>query len=364
MRRAAAPRRIIAIGASAGGVEPLLQIVRSLPADLDAAVLVVMHVSPTSRSALPTILARAGRLPAGHAADGEAVARGQIRVAPPDRHLIVEGGRLRTVRGPRENRSRPAVDVLFRSAARSHGQAVVGVVLSGALDDGAAGLRAIHEAGGLAVVQDPVEALHPSMPQSALRVVPDARRLRAADIGGWVADAVATASRDRGAGPGTGQLAQPTTAEAGSPEVGPEVLRSEDSSGSPSAFGCPDCGGALWEIGDARMVRFRCRVGHAFSADALLEAQRSQVEDGLWTALRALEEQASLADRLARRATEASPGGEAGARFADQAVAMRGQADAIRRLLGEAHGFDEEAVADSAAGVDRNLRTPVAVQED
>ena len=164
-------RDIIVIGASAGGVEALSQLARHLPADLPAAVFVVLHVPPYSPGLLPRILSRSRTLPASHPADGEAIRNGRITIAPPDHHLLLEGGRIRLTRGPRENGHRPAVDPLFRTAACSFGPRVVGVVLSGTLDDGTAGLAAIKQRDGVAVVQDPDEALYTGMPRSAMESV-------------------------------------------------------------------------------------------------------------------------------------------------------------------------------------------------
>lgn len=159
------------IGASAGGVQALCQVVTGLPRDLPAAVFAVLHVPPHPVSALPAILHRCGPLPATHPEDGEAIHAGRVYVAPSDRHLLVGRGRVSVHRGPRENGYRPSLDVLFRSAARSHGRRVIGVVLTGNLDDGTAGLLAIKSHGGLAVVQDPAEADYSGMPESAIENV-------------------------------------------------------------------------------------------------------------------------------------------------------------------------------------------------
>src|SRR5947199_4217672 len=166
------PRRdIVVIGASAGGIEALGGLVRHLPADLGAAVLVVLHLAPEHKSVLPRILSSAGPMPAKHAHNGEALVPNCIYVARPDHHLLLHESHIRVIRGPRENGHRPAIDPLFRTAAYTYGPRVIGVVLTGRLDDGTSGLQAVKECGGLAIVQDPADAEHPSMPRSALRSV-------------------------------------------------------------------------------------------------------------------------------------------------------------------------------------------------
>jgi two-component system chemotaxis response regulator CheB len=323
-----ARRDIVVIGASAGGVEALSQLVHRLPADLPAAVYVVLHVSPHGTSLLPNILTRNGPLQARHPADGEPVHPGTISVAPPDFHLLLEPDQVRLSRGPRENGYRPAVDVLFRTAARSFGPRVIGVVLSGTLDDGAAGLAAIQSRGGLALVQDPNDALYPGMPRSALETV-------RADHCQPVAALAATLAR---------LVREEVPVNADDPEVGDmemeseiaafalDALQDEQRPGTPSGFACPDCGGALWELNDGELIRFRCRVGHAWTANSLVAEQSEAVETALWTAFRALEERAALchriAERMRRRGSHPTEH-----RFAHQAQEAKRRAAILREVL-------------------------------
>jgi two-component system chemotaxis response regulator CheB len=298
-------RDIIVIGASAGGVEALTTLVRDLPPDLPAAVFVVHHVPATGTSILPQLLERAGPLSASHARHDEPIRQGRIYVAPADQHMLLQDGHIRLTRGPRENLSRPAVDPLFRSAALEYRSRVIGVILTGALDDGTVGLVSIAHAGGLTIVQDPDEALFSSMPASALRHVAVDHILPLNDIA-----------------PMLTRLVWESATEAGAVDMDdhPAALKSKDHmdtlkiasepdtarSDAPSSYGCPDCGGVLQEIHDGSLTRFRCRIGHAFSAESLLAAQSAQWEGALWAALRALEEKQSLAQRLEKRATDQS----------------------------------------------------------
>jgi two-component system chemotaxis response regulator CheB len=320
---------LVVIGASAGGVEALGEAVGSLPADLPAAVLVVLHLPSNSNSALPGILGRRGSLPAEHAVHGEPIRGGRIYVAPPDRHLLVADGHVHLSRGPRENGHRPAVDPLFRSAARYYGPRVIGVVLSGALDDGTAGLLAIKGQGGVAVAQDPKDALYPGMPSSAIQHAGVDHVAPAAAMG---------AVLDR-------LVRQPAP---GGPRDVPEELQFEVDSeelamsaqdqhrpGRPSGFGCPDCNGVLWEIDEANLIRFRCRVGHAWSQESLVARQSETLESALWVALRSLEERAALSHRLAAFARN---GGHpiTAARFEEQAKEAEAAAAQVRPLLDRA----------------------------
>jgi two-component system chemotaxis response regulator CheB len=320
----------VVVGASAGGVEATSRFVHGLPADIEAAVLVVVHTSPSAPSALPGILSRAGEIEARHPADGEALRNGVVYVAPPDHHLLVLEGMVRLSRGPRENGHRPAIDPLFRSAARWFGNGAIGVVLSGVLDDGSAGIRVLKEAGGTAVVQDPADAQYAPMPANAIAATTVDHVVPVADAGALVAKLVAELGHHDLHG-GAGMSAPVdreltlTHVEQDDPEVGEGLAPA-------SHFSCPDCHGVLNAITEGGSERYRCRVGHAWSSESLLAAQTEGLETALWMALRALEERASLARRLAKRAQgNAQP--HSHGRFAQQADDAQNGADAIRDLL-------------------------------
>lgn len=288
---------IFVAGASAGGVEALTHLVRALPADFAGTLFIVLHVPAESPSLLTQILGRAGALPTSHPKDGERIARGHIYVAPPDNHLLLERGYMRVVRGPKENRHRPAIDPLFRSAARSYGTRTVGIVLSGMLDDGTAGLLAIKRRGGLAIVQRPSEALYPSMPQSALNHVQVDYCLSLAEIGPLLVSLAREPGEEREAG----LSAEALEKEVWSAEMETDASNEQEHVGQPSVFSCPECGGVLWEIKDGNFLRFRCRVGHALSAESVLAEQMEAIDKALWNAFKTLEEQVSLTRRLAQR---------------------------------------------------------------
>lgn len=282
---------VICMGASAGGVDALSAAVTGLPADLRAAVLIVLHVSPRGKSVLPQILDKRCQLPVAHAVDGEPLQAGRVYVAPPDRHLVVEDGVVRLSDGPRENGLRPSVDTLFRSAALSYGPDVIGVVLSGTLDDGTAGIIAIKQGGGVSVVQDPAEAVFPGMPRSAARFG-DPDHIVPLDK---LAPLLVNLVQD--------DTEEPISTEGSAmPEIRNTDQRSADAqAGEPSEFTCPECGGTLWAQEEGPLLRFRCRVGHAYSTQSLLAEQTQSLEAALWAAVVALEERADLALRLARR---------------------------------------------------------------
>jgi two-component system chemotaxis response regulator CheB len=295
-----ARRDLVVVGASAGGVEALQEMLRGLPADLSAAVLVVLHLPAGARSALSDILGRICALPVRQAEDGAPLEPGTVTVAVPDRHLMVVGDRIALSRGPRENGHRPAVDVLFRSAAREGGHRVVAVVLSGALDDGTAGMIAVRGRGGVGVAQDAGEAMYASMPRCAVEVGGAEHVVPADKIGDLLA-ALVTEEVATVVEPEPSDLLDTETAIA---HLDPGALHEEDRPGTPSGFGCPSCHGALFSITEGGMERFRCRVGHAWSPEALAAEQAQALEGALWMALRGLEERAALSLRMGRRAEQ------------------------------------------------------------
>jgi two-component system, chemotaxis family, protein-glutamate methylesterase/glutaminase len=319
--------RVVVVGASAGGVEALRTMMHGLPADLAAAVVVVLHIPRGAPSALPGILDRAGPLPAVPAAQNAPLRDGVVHVAPSDHHVLVVDGHLQLSRGPIENGHRPAIDPLFRSAALSHGPGAVGVVLSGTRDDGTAGLAAIAAAGGAALVQDPDEALYGAMPANALAQVPAALVHPASKIGAVVGELVEQPPATTGAVRDDELLlAETRMATAGLPTT--DAMKQA----TPSPFSCPSCHGVLFELPGAPAPRFRCRVGHAWSPSALEAEQTHSVDEALWVAVRALEEKASLLHRLAR---EAHAGGRAhsAAAYAERAEHATAQAAQVRAVV-------------------------------
>jgi two-component system chemotaxis response regulator CheB len=291
---------LIVIGASAGGVQTLCDLLQDLPRDLPAAVLIVVHTSPTSPGILPNILDRMGPMPVAHAHHEERLKPGRAYVAPPDHHLLVKAGRVALSRGPRENGFRPAVDPLFRTAARAYGPRVIGVVLSGGLDDGAEGLLYIKRAGGYAIVQDPNEAYVPSMPQAAIKSVEVDHVLTIREMPEVLSRLTRKpAPTDKGAFPMTGDNGEEIIDVA---ESGDDWLKTQAMPGPPSQLTCAECGGALWETTEGRMLRYRCHVGHGYTEQGLVAAEGEKLERAMWNALRVLEENAQLHRRLAERA--------------------------------------------------------------
>jgi two-component system chemotaxis response regulator CheB len=302
-------RDLVVIGASAGGVEALRRVVGTLPPDLPAAVCVVLHVSASSPSALAGILSRAGKLPCKPAKDGDLLVQGEILVAPPDRHLLVEDGHARVTIGPRENNHRPSIDALFRSAAEAARERVTGVVLSGMRDDGTAGLAIIKDAGGLVFVQEPKDALHPGMPTSVIAHVAVDQVLRCEELGAAIADA----------------------AWGGRPPAAP-TRRSATVPGKQLQIVCPECGGVLTETTEAGVPRWECHVGHLYSPNSLNTAQGFEVERALWTAMRMLRDRAALLRRLAEQA-QARDHVHTEVKFRERAGETEEQAAAVMSLL-------------------------------
>ena len=310
---------IIAIGASAGGVEALRDIAARL-GNLPAAVLVVIHISPESSGLLPQILNRSSLWNAVQPEDGTPIERGNIYIAPPDHHMVVESGdRIRIISGPRHNRHRPAIDPLFRSVARFYGPRAIGMILTGFLADGSSGLAMIKNAGGLAIVQDPNDALAPSMPRRALeRVHPD-YCLPLNEIPAAISHIV------RGEEPAR-KIAATKVASMKKEKSNAEKRE------QPSPFTCPECHGTIWEVRENGEVRFECRVGHSFSPESMAESNDEDVERALWAALRTLEESASLDQRLADLAAERNRS-NAYELYSSKAKERKKHAETLRDLL-------------------------------
>jgi two-component system chemotaxis response regulator CheB len=322
----------VAIGASAGGVEALRHLVADLPRELPAAVLVVMHVLPTGKSMLPAILQRAGRLPCTGASHNEALERGHIYVAPPDYHLLAADGHLQLSHGPRENGHRPALDPLFRSVARSYAERAIGVVLSGTLDDGEAGLRILHDRGGATIAQDPEDALYSGMPQSAIDIGAAAHVVRIGQMADLVCTLIDTPV----------ERVELAADNPGEPKPAPTLDTADATAvqeGDLTPLTCPECGGALWEHQEGDLIRFKCHVGHAYSAESMQTEQGRSLEAALWSALRSLQEREDLFRRMARR-TSRSP--STSSRFEQKAREVANHADAVRRTLADLGGTPVE----------------------
>ncbi len=291
-------RDLIVVGTSAGGVETLSHVVRGLPAAFPATMFIVCHCPAGFRSMLPEILSRAGPLLATHAADGERFYPGHIYVAPPDLHLLLApDGHMRLSREARENHHRPSADPLFRSAARHYGPRVIGVILSGSLHDGTAGLMAIRAAGGVAVVQDPSDALLAAMPEHAAQIA-GADHVAPADA---MAHLLVKLLHDYDIKERRGGDVDPIEhiPETRNRDMGEQVRN--ERRGMVSVFTCPDCGGSLWQVDDATLIRFRCHVGHAYDGEILLSEQSEALEAALWTSIRTFREKAVLARQMAER---------------------------------------------------------------
>lgn len=288
-------RNIIVIGASAGGFEVIKKLVKDLPADFPASIFIVWHMSADVAGVLPQALNRVGKLKAAHGIDGEQILPGRIYVAPPDHHLLIENDRVRVTKGPKENRFRPAVDPLFRSAAYAYNNRVIGIVLSGALDDGTAGLWMIKHRGGTAIAQDPLDAGFPSMPRSALQNV-------AVDYKVFVSEMAELLNRLVYEEVKTSEISMEEN-KLTETEI---KIALEDNAfkkgilefGELSPFTCPDCHGVLIKLHDDQRARFRCHTGHAFSGDSLLAALTENIEDSVYNAIRSIEESMMLLNHM------------------------------------------------------------------
>jgi two-component system, chemotaxis family, protein-glutamate methylesterase/glutaminase len=315
---------IIVIGTSAGGLTVLQRLAGALPASLPASVFVIQHIGAMTR--LPEILSASGAMPAVLAETGETIRRGRIYVAPPGLHLLLHENHILLRRGPRENMARPAIDPLFRSAAITHGSRVVGVLLSGNLNDGTAGLRAIKRCGGVAIVQDPDEAAYPDMPRNALRHVEVDHVAASSELPGLL---VRLAGEPAGKTPEIPLDIRLETAIAAQELAD---MKTEDRLGERSPFTCPECHGTLWTIEDGDLIRYRCHVGHAFTAEAMETAQSQEYEQLLWSLMRSHNERARLARVMAERERGGNRQGLAGD-LLQRAAGYEEDAEILRRLI-------------------------------
>jgi two-component system, chemotaxis family, protein-glutamate methylesterase/glutaminase len=321
-------RQLVVIGTSAGGIEALREVIGRLPATFPVAIVVVMHTAPQSPGVLHEILARSGPLAAINPRSRERLKPATVYVAPPDHHLLVEPGHLRVTRGPKENRFRPAIDPLFRSAAQVFGPGAIGVILTGNLDDGSAGLWTIKQLGGIAIVQDPDDALFPSMPQSALASVTVDHVVPLTEIAPLLVrlTAIEQPEAEPVAVPERVEVEVKIASEEDPLQSGIERL------GEPSTFACPECHGVLREVEEGGRVRFRCHTGHAYSADSLLAEMSESIEGALWNAMRVMHEGDLLMRRMAAHIDAAQAPADA-ARLRDQADELLRKATVLRKLV-------------------------------
>ena len=336
-----AKRDIVVIGSSAGGVYALKALAAALPPDCNATIFVVQHVSPHSPSYLPDILNHAGPLKAVHPKDGEPIQRGHIYIAPPDHHLLVEYDQVIVKKGPKENRFRPSIDALFRSAAYSYGARVIGVVLTGLLDDGTSGMWSVKRLGGVGVIQKPDDALYPSMPDNVLQHVEVDYQVPIADMAPLLCRLITETVPDKLELPLT-ELERLETevniaAQDNAFEMGILNL------GELTPLTCPECNGALVSIKEGKLIRYRCHTGHAYTASALLADVTRSVEDSFWKAIRSLEEAIMLLEQSARQFAE---GGNPAAaeRFYQKARESRERAARTREFI-----FSQEAISEDMA---------------
>jgi two-component system chemotaxis response regulator CheB len=341
-------RDIIVVGASAGGVPALEKLVGGLPPDFQATMFIVLHLSASSPSHLAEILQRRTKIPVAQARHGDSIRPGHIYVARPDYHLVLDDSKIELPRGPRENRHRPAIDALFRSAAQRYGARVIAVLLTGELDDGTAGLWAVKNQGGTAIVQDPDDAQSPSMPRNALQYVEADHVLPIGEIAAMV---------DKLTRQSTG-----TAAEAGGPDgreleletriamEGRALQAGVMNLGPLTPYTCPECHGVLVQLKGGGVPRFRCHTGHAYSINNLLAEVTEYVENALWNAIRAIEESAMLLGHLGRHVRETTQDQTGGDLFDKKAIDTQRRADMVRQATMEHQTLSKDNVAEVESG--------------
>ncbi|HEX2606312.1 MAG TPA: chemotaxis protein CheB [Flavisolibacter sp.] len=332
-------RDIIVIGASAGGVQALMELIDALPEKLDAAVFIVLHISPSTPSMLPHILSRKGKFEAIHPKDGDTIKKGHVYIAPPDHHLILEKDTVLVRKGPKENRFRPSIDALFRSAAYTYSTRVIGIILSGMLDDGTSGLWTVKRLGGVSMIQDPHDARFPDMPKNALESVEVDYSVPIGEMGAIIERLITEKNE-------TNTMASEPEQERIQAEI---TIAVQDNAfemgimnmGPLTPFTCPECHGTLVAIEEGRIVRFRCHTGHGFTASALLDGVTKVVEENLWAAVRGLEETVMLLEQTAGKLNAQGNSKDAKV-FDKKAKETRNKSQGIRKLIFEQERMSEE----------------------
>ncbi|RIV19854.1 chemotaxis protein CheB [Fibrisoma montanum] len=334
-----AKRNIVVIGASAGGVTALKQLVRSLPADFPASVFVVQHLAPYTKSLLPDILTHVGALKAVHPADGDSIEPGRIYVAPPDHHILIEDHHILVKKGPKENRFRPSIDALFRSAAYTFGSRVIGVVLTGLLNDGTSGMWTVKRLGGVGVIQEPDDAEYPSMPESVLEYVEVEHVVPLSDIGPLLCRLTGEEA------PGAPELSAEerdriqTEIDIAAQDNGFEMGIIDK--GELTPLTCPECHGALVRFKEGKLIRYRCHTGHAYTASALLSEVTQSVEEMMWSSIRGLDETVMLLEQSAQAFADAGET-ESADQFFDKAREVRERSRKIREMIFEQEQISED----------------------
>lgn len=336
-----AKKDIVVIGASSGGLEALRTLVSQLPSDFRGSVFIVLHTGSGSPGVLAPILDRAAQLPVTYARDKEQFKEGSIYVAPPDKHMLLEPGKICLSRGPRENLFRPAIDPLFRSAAQVYGPRVVGVILTGGLDDGTAGLWAVKQLGGTAVVQDPQDALFPSMPTNALRYVTVDHVVPLAEIPQLLVQLTSVAVEEKEI-----EVPEHLDIEVKIAKQEPAIDQDIRDLWEKSSYTCPECHGVLLQLKEGDRERFRCHTGHAFSADRLLSSLTEGVEESLWGAIRNIEESVMLMRHLARHLAEKEP--QTAKEFLQKAHEAELRSQLVRGAVVQHEEFDIEKIEEEA----------------
>ncbi len=323
-----ANKDIIVIGASAGGLNAMMELVRQLPADFPASVFIVQHISPSSPSYLPQILNRDSPVECLHPKDGQRIEKGKIYIAAPDHHLLIEKNSILVKKGPKENRFRPSVDALFRSAAYNYGTRTIGIILSGLLDDGTSGLWSIKRLGGTTIVQSPDDALYPDMPVNALEYVEADHILPVSKIGSVLVTLIAEPAPQQPDVPHEDIERLATELQIASQTTDTDMPSLK--LGIPLSLTCPECNGALSRIEENEIVRYRCHTGHAFTESALLADITKCIEEDLWKAIRGLDESILLLEEMSGR----SNGKEWAAKALHQKISdARKHSEAIRKTL-------------------------------